>query len=296
MKKTVTLSFLVAIISSCWVSGELPPTEIGRQEAMKYLLCDALEKVKPSERIQVTLSGIYEVGHEIAMFYDHHQPQCDLDVQPVTWVEMAPSVQTESAENYHGLRRILEESSRACVTFKGELQGPGKVGADDLPLPKMISYANRTRGLRYGHLNSFRTKLVVQSILQVEPVFDSSPTGGQWHKKADSSSALPVPINATLPYYPPMPRSVGIEGEVVIETRVASGKVVKATVLSGDRMLRQATLESIESWRFDPEVKSRFMTTFIYKLELRSTGSSQEPRIILELPEKVTVIGAANGW
>lgn len=287
----IALAFLF-VCSQCSESAADVHTQ-GQVE--ETTLCESLEKVDPGEKLQITASGIYEVGPEMAIFYDPQQPTCELDVQPVTWVEFDNSVRARSGENYLALQRILDRATKASVVFQGELYGPGKVGVDDTSIPTMLSYANRTARLRYGHLNSFRTKFVVHSIVDSEPAPKGRVEGGQWHRKEPPLSD-PKITSMSLPIYPRMPKLVGIEGSVVVDVRIKSGKVVRAVVRSGDRMLQGSALETIRTWAFEPEIDRDFTTTFVYKLELRATGRSRTPRIILELPERVTIIGAAHGW
>ena len=57
------------------------------------------------------------------------------------------------------------------------------------------------------------------------------------------------------PVYPPKCRRLGIEGTVRVRVLVGEdGRVVQAIVArtSGDEMLDEAALESIEEWRFEP--------------------------------------------
>jgi len=60
-------------------------------------------------------------------------------------------------------------------------------------------------------------------------------------------------ISSTLPAYPAMARSANVEGDVVIDTTIdAAGKVTGMKVVSGSPLLRQAALEALRQWRYEP--------------------------------------------
>ena len=250
-------------------------------------LCGALGQVGTGDRIEVSLSGIFEVSYETEVFYDPGQRVCAVDVEPATAVVLPPDLVGGD------FSRLLERDHRAYVTFEGILQGPKMVGQDDPSLPIMLSYMNRSAGRRYGHMGSFRTQLVVKRVLASTPVSKGAPRYGEW---AMPRSRAPELRGAELPTYPETAQRAGIEGVVQAEVRVENGRVMASEILLGDRLLGQAVLANIGTWRFDPTVNARFNTTFVFELERRLTGADQNPRIELHLPEYVRVVGAENGW
>ena len=60
-------------------------------------------------------------------------------------------------------------------------------------------------------------------------------------------------VSSVLPVYPPVARDAGIEGDVVIDTTIDKvGKVTSMKVVSGPPMLRQAALEALRQWKYEP--------------------------------------------
>jgi periplasmic protein TonB len=60
-------------------------------------------------------------------------------------------------------------------------------------------------------------------------------------------------LSSVLPVYPAVARDAGVEGDVVIDTTIdKSGKVTATKVVSGPPMLRQAALEALRQWKYEP--------------------------------------------
>jgi len=192
------------------------------------------------------------------------------------------------------LARTLEAHGRARVTFSGNLYGPGVVKPDDLALPFAAALADRLKGRRYGHLNAFRTKLVVLSIVDVSAPSERDPwqwTGQQQSPEPPSA----VPERLGLPRYPVTARELGVAGEVKIRVVVEDGQVVTTEVLSGDRLLAQDAAQSVQTWMFAPGTKTAFTTTFVYELEWLTPPAPREV-VLFNLPALVKVTGARSGW
>jgi TonB family protein len=69
------------------------------------------------------------------------------------------------------------------------------------------------------------------------------------------------------PFYPWYAWQMGIEGDVVIEVNVASGKVLNARVLSGRSLLGRPTVRFVQDhWQFKPQVSGSFQIPISYKL------------------------------
>jgi protein TonB len=63
----------------------------------------------------------------------------------------------------------------------------------------------------------------------------------------------PKPISSVPPVYPPTARTMGIEGNVVVSASIGpTGAVVAAKVISGPAMLRQAALDAVRRWKYQP--------------------------------------------
>lgn len=236
----------------------------------------------------VVVCGMYAVSFEFAELFDPDEPQCTRDVQPATWVEFGKGV--ESSE----LARTLAAYGRARVTFSGNLYGPGVMKPDDPALPFAAALAERLKGRRYGHLSTFRTKLVVQSIVNVTAPSETDP----WQWTGEQQNAEPptaVPESLSLPRYPVMARKLDVAGEVTLRVAVEDGKVVTAEILSGDRLLAPAAAESVQTWMFAPGTKTEFTTTFFYELKWL-TAPAPRALVLFDLPTLVKVTGARSGW
>ncbi len=60
-------------------------------------------------------------------------------------------------------------------------------------------------------------------------------------------------ITSVLPVYPIGARQAGVEGDVIVNTTIdKNGSVVGMKVLSGPPMLRQAALDALRRWRYEP--------------------------------------------
>jgi periplasmic protein TonB len=63
----------------------------------------------------------------------------------------------------------------------------------------------------------------------------------------------PKPISSLPPVYPPTARTMGVEGNVVVSASIGpTGAVVAAKVISGPAMLRQAALDAVRRWKYQP--------------------------------------------
>lgn len=63
----------------------------------------------------------------------------------------------------------------------------------------------------------------------------------------------PKLLSSALPIYPSIARTTGVEGSVVVEASVGeTGNVVSTKVISGPPMLRQAALDALRRWKYQP--------------------------------------------
>lgn len=250
-------------------------------------LCEALEGIGAGQRQTVVISGVYAVGDEASVLYSPDQPTCMTNVQPRTWVEFADGVgRTES------LLRALKRSDRALVTFRAELHGPRAAGPDDVTKPLYVAHAERVRIIGYGHLNAFRTKLVVLEVLSATDVPASIPRDATWLEQPER---MPEVVKAEVPRYPDMARAAGISGTVIAEVTVRDGRVVEVERKSGDRLLAEGARANIETWSFKPTTNVVFISTFVYSLERRRAGD-RSTRVETALPELVRVATAQQDW
>jgi Gram-negative bacterial TonB protein C-terminal len=252
-------------------------------------LCAALQSVDRGQELPVVISGIFAIGHESQILWDPRQPSCEEDVQPSTWVELA-----EGAEDTTPLRKLLEEDRRAYVTFAGTLFGPAPLQPDFPRLADPMSASYRTEGTTYGHLNAFRTKLVVTRVDAATRVPPSTPWNWVRDRPAASRRDLQL-LHAGLPLYPDGARVAGLQGEVQVEVTLKAGKVAATRVIAGDRALAAAAVANVQTWTFPPDIDETFVTRFVYVLEQRF-GQQGNQQIELHLPSLVRITAPRNGW
>jgi TonB family protein len=292
-KQLWSIAAVLFIASSNAPARSLQVLHQGMHAAQEERLCDVLANIRAGEGRKVTISGIYVVGPEYQIFYDPKEPTCRADVQPETWVEIGSGVASDELTRLMKLPEGSRASRRAYVTFTGELYGPGAAAGDDLSFSPFLAFANRTRNRRYGHLNGFRTKLVVSAVSGVKSV----PKSVAWDQPSGHSTlSTPIVEHAEVPRYPEMAWNVGITGNVILDVTVSGGQVSNAEVKSGDRMLSSEAVRNVKTWRFAPDTNTTFTTTFTYDVEHRLTGTSRAPRIELQLPSAVHIIAASNDW
>ena len=116
----------------------------------------------------------------------------------------------------------------------------------------------------------------------------TGPAGGSQRRQ----DARPFIISAKMPLYPGVAWAAKITGKVVIQADVRKGGVVAARVLSSpNRYLGDPSLANIRTWQFSdwPESGS-FTVTFTYKIEGPPTDYPVSPKVVLDLPQSVTII------
>ena len=71
--------------------------------------------------------------------------------------------------------------------------------------------------------------------------------------KAGGQLQMPKVISSPPPIYPDLARSQGVQGIVVMDALIdASGTVAAVKVISGPLTLRQAAMDALRRWRYQP--------------------------------------------
>jgi hypothetical protein len=116
-------------------------------------------------------------------------------------------------------------------------------------------------------------------------------------------------IHAEVPLYPPIAQAAHITGTVEIQVVVEKGAVVDAQVKSvildpdpshhvvlndeGKKKvglyLSNPSLANVKTWQFQPEDRTTFLVTYVYKIEGEETPLSEAPKVELDLPRLVKV-------
>jgi hypothetical protein len=150
-------------------------------------------------------------------------------------------------------------------------------------------------GDQYGHLNSFRTRFVVDAVVEAKPV-PASVSWDSWDMTWHKPDASLDFESAEAPRYPPFASRAGLSGKVESEVKVSSGKVVETEVKTGDRMLSMEAVANIRTWKFPSGVTSTFTSKFVYLLEKGPRRPDRNPKIELEYPFLVKVTAPYFGW
>jgi periplasmic protein TonB len=72
-------------------------------------------------------------------------------------------------------------------------------------------------------------------------------------KRITSVVAIGLLFHKVIPEYPPIPRTMRIEGTVVLQATISkSGTIENLRVVSGPAMLQQAALDAVKQWQYKP--------------------------------------------
>jgi hypothetical protein len=272
MQLTIPIAFVLAACTSAFAP-------------QRVKLCDALAAVRAGQSVPVMVSGVIMGGAEIVAIYDPEETVCSQNVQPAAWVEFSPGAMTEL------LDRLLAERGEAKVLVSGVLHGPGLVATSPKAAPELNARAVATNR-RYGHLNMFRTELLVDRVLSAE----RAPSGKVADWNAIPGGRAPRVQSARVPSYPELARAAQIAGDVRLRVTVVAGEVSGAEVLSGEPLLAQAARENVLTWHFDAAVQTEIETLYSFRLERRARGDNMNPRVEAFLPDNLTITAAADDW
>jgi TonB family protein len=82
---------------------------------------------------------------------------------------------------------------------------------------------------------------------------ETPPAPPEKATKAGGQVQLPRLLSSVAPVYPPLAASTRLQGEVTVDALIdASGNVSGVKALSGPLLLRQAAMDSVRQWRYDP--------------------------------------------
>jgi len=162
-----------------------------------------------------------------------------------TSMMMGPRIAVK-AEGFPGSRS--QELADNVRIFHPPTSKPTSVGK--IPNGKLLAPSSIER-----RSNAAIGRDVAPDVVAVEPNISASafqevlaglsPVGGRMRE--------PRLVTRTVPSYPAAARQVGIEGEVAIDAVIdTSGKLTNLKVVSGAPLLRQAALDSLRSWKYEP--------------------------------------------
>lgn len=201
-------------------------------------------------------------------------------------ISSASSVSSPVVEQRNPVRPALATPSEPATTLRDSRAAPAKLGqappiAQSQPTmagPQKTASAvpNLSRALKAHPVTSRPAK---EGRSDTPPTLDATTVAGNANGPLPgigaSSVNLAVParpapkaplrvggnikpprmIASVLPVYPSIARQAGVQGNVVIETVVdETGSVASMKVVSGSPMLRQAALDALRQWKYEPSL------------------------------------------
>jgi len=112
---------------------------------------------------------------------------------------------------------------------------------------------------------------------------------------AEEQWPIPTVISAQVPFYPPLPQRVNMEGTVRLKVTTDGRKVSTVKVISGVPMLVQAATENVKMWEFEEHAPAAFTTVFRYRILPTKCDSAcncesiEAPVIVLHMPTDVEI-------
>jgi TonB family protein len=102
-----------------------------------------------------------------------------------------------------------------------------------------------------------------------------------------SSASAPKPASSVLPVYPEGARQARVAGTVTLWFELnGNGGVAQVGIASGNPLLRDAAMEVVRSWRFQPNTlppNVRFETEFVYVLNVQAKEG--EPKLTVSMTD-----------
>jgi hypothetical protein len=96
----------------------------------------------------------------------------------------------------------------------------------------------------------------------------------------------PTVVVAEVPFYPPIGRAASLQGVVLLEVTTEGDKADSIKILRGPKLLADAAISNLRSWRFVGKPPETFQVTYHYRL---STACKGNPAVNLNLPSEVSV-------
>lgn len=133
----------------------------------------------------------------------------------------------------------------------------------------------------------------------VEDTRNLAASPGAQDKPPEIKRELPMPVNASVPFYPPLARQTHIEGVVALRVTTDGEKVSAVSVENGHPLLAGAATESVKTLTFERHVATTFQTTFRYRLLASKCDKEcncepeEKESVLLRLPAYVEVSAAA---
>jgi protein TonB len=85
------------------------------------------------------------------------------------------------------------------------------------------------------------------------PVAPPPPGGFVGATSSGATASEPKLISSTRPVYPQLAKQSSVEGDVIVAADIdATGKVIAARATAGPMYLRQAAVDAVKNWKYEP--------------------------------------------
>lgn len=106
-----------------------------------------------------------------------------------------------------------------------------------------------------------------------------------------SGTALPRVTSAELPYYPPGPHTVNLQGTIRVKVRTDGHKVVDASIENDGGVVAMATAakENVQTWKFADHEPTVFTVVYRYIIDDQIPPVQNNPTIVFRFPTEVEI-------
>jgi hypothetical protein len=107
--------------------------------------------------------------------------------------------------------------------------------------------------------------------------------------------SIPIVVAGSVPVYPEKARVSGVQGKVRLRVSLRHNEVIDidAEAEAENRLLADAAIANLRTWRFRPSLVPVLTVDFSYEIRTTDCGANSRPTVRMELPSKVRVIAPA---
>lgn len=133
--------------------------------------CQIIAHISKYNHRIIQTEAIYRSGGEVMSFYGLSCPSRDLG----SWVDYSDDLRSAtSAELMETMDMMLDTDGRVQIVALIEFDGPKPVKIPPGTSPRLAALMRGVNS-RYGHLNQFRFRVVLQKVISVKPVQPNAP-------------------------------------------------------------------------------------------------------------------------
>ena len=138
---------------------------------------------------------------------------------------------------------------------------------------------------------SLRLATLLAAALSATTAAFTLATVQETERPRDSRTGSPTPvlIQAAVPVYPMVCRSGNVQGVVTITIGTDGTKAETIHIESGPKLLADAVIENVRTWRFLPHRPAKLRATFRYELDREAECSPTNGTVFLRLPAEAEI-------